>query len=1006
MSDVDFWDERWQVPARTIDMLGRQQIANIPTALHELFKNAHDAYAESVVADYFPDYFPDADPKAGLLIIRDDGDGMDASQLKSGWLTLASSSKRGANVAIESEVGEQRPRRAVMGEKGIGRLAIASIGPQVIILTRARGQDGQVQPLLVSLVHWGVARLPDIDLSRIVVPSMRIAGVDLPSRETFRRLADRLRDNVETLRTEENSRSVDKICSDLVDLDFDPDDFAHLEGPSLAAGGHGAHFVVFPTSGMLANDLKRPSDDEPTQMEKYLLGFSNTMMPDRPAPSMRAYLNVHRADGTVETPIGESEFFKPEEFQEADHAIEGAFDAYGHFGGQISVYGGEKREHRIAWKNATGRPTKCGPFRINFAYLQGLLKDSRLTPQAWTFMSQKLNRMGGLYVYRDGIRILPYGGPEQDFLGIERRRTKSAGDWFFSYRRIFGAVEITHAENRKLREKAGREGFIRDEAYEDFVDILTKFFETLAVDFFRDSSRHGDWAEAKQVFNRQKALLARRDNQSKVKRTKLVKALDAFFVGIEKGEFAALANDIKTRIGAGLDALEMLRAGADRESSVLDLEQRSRVLVSELEGRLEIDRPKGVGLSKKLEGDWESYRRTAKKVREEVVAPLREQLEAMVRERILALGIRLDRKRRIDAVIAQRSGKAVGDASRIQRKVEKQLDDVREGVRKTLREAVSNLAAKVEETQIEFLSTDIAALEEERVLVLQSDWEGSIEKSAAATTEILDSMSSQLASLMTAVARGETLDQTTDALESQVETYREQLDQFVELAQLGTAVGIVQHEFSSAVIRVRNAIRKLGPWARQNPDLKSIDRDLRDGFEHLDAYLNLFAPLSRRLTKTKVDLSGLEVRTYLDEVFGDRLRRHGVEIVATAEFDTALMSGQPSAVLASFVNLMDNAIHWMRGVEEGRRKILMDADRAGVTFTNTGPAIEPRIADRIFEFGETSREGGRGMGLYVSREALRRSSLSLTLEDLGGEDRGPTFRISPIETDETVETQA
>jgi len=34
-------------------MLGRQQIAGIPTAISELFKNAHDAYADQVEVDYF-----------------------------------------------------------------------------------------------------------------------------------------------------------------------------------------------------------------------------------------------------------------------------------------------------------------------------------------------------------------------------------------------------------------------------------------------------------------------------------------------------------------------------------------------------------------------------------------------------------------------------------------------------------------------------------------------------------------------------------------------------------------------------------------------------------------------------------------------------------------------------------------------------------------------------------------------------------------------------------------
>jgi hypothetical protein len=40
------------VRARAVDMLGRQQIAGIPTAIHELFKNAHDAYAHKVDVDF------------------------------------------------------------------------------------------------------------------------------------------------------------------------------------------------------------------------------------------------------------------------------------------------------------------------------------------------------------------------------------------------------------------------------------------------------------------------------------------------------------------------------------------------------------------------------------------------------------------------------------------------------------------------------------------------------------------------------------------------------------------------------------------------------------------------------------------------------------------------------------------------------------------------------------------------------------------------------------------
>ena len=54
--------------ARTLDLLGRQQIAGIPTAINELLKNAHDAYADSVDIDYFR--------LDNLFILRDDGIGM------------------------------------------------------------------------------------------------------------------------------------------------------------------------------------------------------------------------------------------------------------------------------------------------------------------------------------------------------------------------------------------------------------------------------------------------------------------------------------------------------------------------------------------------------------------------------------------------------------------------------------------------------------------------------------------------------------------------------------------------------------------------------------------------------------------------------------------------------------------------------------------------------------------------------------------------------------------
>ena len=66
-------------------MLGRQQIANVSTAISELFKNAYDAYANDAEVDYFR--------SDKLLVIRDNGVGMTPEEFEERWLVLGTESK-------------------------------------------------------------------------------------------------------------------------------------------------------------------------------------------------------------------------------------------------------------------------------------------------------------------------------------------------------------------------------------------------------------------------------------------------------------------------------------------------------------------------------------------------------------------------------------------------------------------------------------------------------------------------------------------------------------------------------------------------------------------------------------------------------------------------------------------------------------------------------------------------------------------------------------------------
>ena len=98
--------------ARTLDMLGRQQIAGMPTAISELFKNAHDAYADRVEIDYYR--------SDGLFVMRDDGVGMGHDDFTTRWLTIGTESK--FDPTRRPPQDPDKALRPMLGEKGIYRV--------------------------------------------------------------------------------------------------------------------------------------------------------------------------------------------------------------------------------------------------------------------------------------------------------------------------------------------------------------------------------------------------------------------------------------------------------------------------------------------------------------------------------------------------------------------------------------------------------------------------------------------------------------------------------------------------------------------------------------------------------------------------------------------------------------------------------------------------------------------------------------------------------------------
>ena len=153
----------FQTRARTIDHLGREQIADVPTAVSELWKNAYDAYAHEVSLHIHSTELP-------VAVITDDGHGMSRKQFLDKWLVVGTESKAG-NDSVPQALRKGLEERPKQGQKGIGRLSVAALGATALIVSK------QAQEKFVAcLIDWRLFENPYVLLHDVKLPVIELAA--------------------------------------------------------------------------------------------------------------------------------------------------------------------------------------------------------------------------------------------------------------------------------------------------------------------------------------------------------------------------------------------------------------------------------------------------------------------------------------------------------------------------------------------------------------------------------------------------------------------------------------------------------------------------------------------------------------------------------------------------------------------------------------------------------------------------------------------------------------
>lgn len=943
---------KFRAKARAVDLLGKGQIADLPTAITELWKNGYDAYADKVeLSIYKPGYENIGTP---VLIISDDGVGMSQKDIFEKWLVLGTDSKSRNENEIKGPETLWKETRIKAGEKGIGRLSISFIGSPMLMLTKKVGS-----PLLALFFDWRILENFNLFLDDIQIPIQEVTGRN-SFKDSYIDLKKSFLKNLDLEKDEEGNPIWEKqqetlklnIKQDVKHADI-PDFLidTHIS-PLLQKDAHGTHFILFNPEEQLLSIISTEKDtniEEARFLRSSLLAFTNTFSIKKLPLSYE--IPIYSEIGVRDFLTSGGRFFEVEDFNICDILIKGKLSGNGDFQGKVRIYDkwedyNEKINPRKLYKN-----TNYGTCEIKLGYVLGFEKDSILKGAKWTEMSQKLENYGGIYLYRDGFRILPYGRADKDFLGLEERRSKGAGYYFFSYRHMFGYINLTRSGNPDLKDKAGREGLISNIKYRAFVEDLEKLFISLARDFFREKSE-------KSVFQDKKKLLNEQTDALKADKSRITEEKKAFSRGLkeyperfEKYRIAYLK--LLEQLDEKLDSVRIIYdelASIIEKIKIMDLEYKDL-----LPNMPKHYKPTELQLERlyNYEQNIVHFTETAKSESSVLFERVNEALEVHELQKEFENNFHLF-KNKLDDETYKYKGI-----------LEKKIDEILKEYKSRSGLLKDQLIAKKEELKLDIDSKEkvlksIKELENEFNLVSQT-FDEKIIPSVNHINRISFEIDEEL---------------INGAYRTAYDEMKDQWELTNEMAQLGIAVEIIDHEFNVLYSAMNSSIKEIKPKIQGHSDLDKPFKYFINAFHQLEDKYELLSPLYRAAGIVAKEISGKEMVDYLLKFFQNSLAKESIEISGTPKFISNIINIKEPVIYAVLINIINNAIYWMRSAD--RRQILFDylSKTNEILIMNSGEPIKEFQLKKIFDLFY-SRRGGRGLGLYLAKQSLQKSNMDI-----------------------------
>ncbi len=443
VSDDDFAtvETSFKPKSRLLLQLGDQLIRNEKIALSEIIKNSYDACARNVKV-----IMNNIDnTEEGEIIIYDDGSGMDIDILNTIWMEPGTNYKENKNDETYINKCNRRP----IGEKGIGRFGVHKLGNHIELVSKKENSNE-----VYFNINWDDFNKDSYLSDRLITIKERKSTFFTNNetgtyiRITKLRKSWTKRDFRELYRSSFSLTSPFETKDDFViEIETNMDDWKEGLLSLEKVRQYGLWYFEC--------TAKQEMDSENNPISK-ITNFHYKFQPYLYMDKAQSREITQENDYIKINPFIKREIEKEKQEKDKDKFEFISFDGIG----EITIKG------------------------YIFDFDKSTLDLSDISDRKGLRDFTKHN--GGVRVYRDGMRIYDYGELGNDWLSMDRSRI-NAPTSKIANRNIISSVFLKGNESKKLIEKTNREGFIEDETYNNFRDIVINILNK--VNFLRNEDK-------------------------------------------------------------------------------------------------------------------------------------------------------------------------------------------------------------------------------------------------------------------------------------------------------------------------------------------------------------------------------------------------------------------------------------------------------------------------------------------------------------------------------------